>query len=82
MKRGTAWGRMLFGLPIFAVLCLVGCGGRPARPGRGVRRGVAYGDSTLQVVVEPGTEWLHDFPLFLGLKRRNPPQMAHLDREP
>lgn len=77
MKRGTAWGRMLFGLPIFAVLCLVGCGGRPAA-GRGGAsdRGVAYGDSTLQVVVEPGTEWLHDFPLFLGLKRRNPPQMA------
>ena len=77
MKRGTAWGRMLFGLPFFAVLCLVGCGGRPAA-GRGGAsdRGVAYGDSTLQVVVEPGTEWLHDFPLFLGLKRRNPPQMA------
>ena len=72
MKRGTAWGRMLFGLPIFAVLCLVGCGGR----GGASDRGVAYGDSTLQVVVEPGTEWLHDFPLFLGLKRRNPPQMA------
>ena len=77
MKIGTARGRMMFGLPISAVLCLVGCGGRPAA-GRGGAsdRGVAYGDSTLQVVVEPGTEWLHDFPLFLGLKRRNPPQMA------
>ena len=41
MKRGTAWGRMLFGLPIFAVLCLVGCGGRPAPgPGGGAARGV------------------------------------------
>ena len=77
MKGGTARGRMLVGLPIFAVLCLGGRGGRPA-PGRGGAsdRGVAYGDSSLQVVVEPGTEWLHDFPLFLGLKRRNPPQMA------
>lgn len=62
---------MLSGLPIFAVLYLVGCGGRTvAGPGGASDRGVACGDSTLQVVVESGTEWLHDFPLFLGLKRR------------
>ena len=43
MKRGTEWGRMLFGLPIFAVLCLVGCGGRPAA-GRGGAAGRGVGD--------------------------------------
>lgn len=33
-----------------------------------------YGD--LQVVIEKGDAWLHDFPLFLGIERKNPPQIA------
>ena len=51
MKRGTEWGRMLFGLPIFAVLCLVGCGGRPApRRGGAAAPGLADGGSNREGV--------------------------------
>lgn len=30
----------------------------------------------LKVTVETGSNWLHDFPLFLGIKVKNPPQFA------
>lgn len=35
-----------------------------------------YGQTDLQVEVEKGPEWFHDFPLFLGIKKSNPPQIA------
>ena len=37
---------------------------------------LAYGPGDLKVRIEQGSAWLHDFPLFLGLKTKNPPQMA------
>lgn len=37
---------------------------------------VTYEQGDLKVCVEPGEEWIHDFPLFLGIKLKNPPQMA------
>lgn len=30
----------------------------------------------LKITVETGEHWLHDFPLFLGIKVKNPPQFA------
>ena len=37
---------------------------------------VKYEQGDVQVRIEQGAEWLHDFPLFLGIKLKNPPQMA------
>lgn len=37
---------------------------------------IACGPGDLQVVVSAGDEWLHDYPLFLGIKKKNPPQIA------
>ena len=37
---------------------------------------VRYEQGDVQVRIEQGEEWLHDFPLFLGIKLKNPPQMA------
>ncbi|MCK5201503.1 MAG: hypothetical protein KAR21_24285 [Spirochaetales bacterium] len=30
----------------------------------------------ISIKIETGDEWLHDFPLFLGLTKKNPPQFA------
>ncbi|GAE85666.1 hypothetical protein JCM10512_4118 [Bacteroides reticulotermitis JCM 10512] len=35
-----------------------------------------YQHGDIQVVVEKGDAWLHDFPLFLGIEKKNPPQIA------
>lgn len=35
-----------------------------------------YKQDDVKVCIEQGEEWQHDFPLFLGIKRKNPPQMA------
>lgn len=37
---------------------------------------IAYEQGDLKVRIEQGEAWLHDFPLFLGIKKKNPPQMA------
>lgn len=37
---------------------------------------VGYEHGSVQVVVERGDAWLHDFPLFLGIKKKNAPQIA------
>ena len=37
---------------------------------------VEYEKGSVEIVVERGDAWLHDFPLFLGIKRKNPPQIA------
>ncbi|MDD2437282.1 MAG: hypothetical protein PHG27_12370 [Massilibacteroides sp.] len=37
---------------------------------------VTYQEDDLQVMVTKGDEWLHDFPLFLGIVKKNPPQIA------
>lgn len=37
---------------------------------------IEYEQGDIKVCVEQGKEWLHDFPLFLGIKKKNPPQMA------
>ncbi|MBP7358620.1 MAG: hypothetical protein KA955_04700 [Prevotella sp.] len=37
---------------------------------------VDYSSGDVKVSIEQGDEWLHDFPLFLGLKKKNPPQIA------
>lgn len=75
-------GRALFGLLLSGVLALSGCGGgssamrRRSEEAGTVRVAERYGDASLRVDVTPGEAWLHDFPLLLGLKRRNAPQMA------
>lgn len=35
-----------------------------------------YGHGDLKVEIEQGEAWLHDFPLFLGVKKKNAPQIA------
>lgn len=37
---------------------------------------VEYNSGDIRISVEKGSAYLHDFPLFLGLKIQNPPQMA------
>lgn len=37
---------------------------------------VEYRSNDLKVAIEPGEEYLHDFPLFMGIKKKNPPQIA------
>lgn len=37
---------------------------------------IEYEAGDVKVCIEEGEEWLHDFPLFLGIKKKNPPQVA------
>lgn len=37
---------------------------------------IEYEAGDVKVCIEEGDEWLHDFPLFLGIKKKNPPQIA------
>lgn len=37
---------------------------------------VEYGPGSLKIAVERGEEWLHDFPVVLGITKKNPPQVA------
>lgn len=37
---------------------------------------IEYSQGDIKVCVEQDSEWLHDFPLFLGIKKKNPPQIA------
>lgn len=37
---------------------------------------VTYKEGDIKILVTKGDEWLHDFPLFLGIKTKNPPQIA------
>ena len=37
---------------------------------------VEYDSNELKISIEKGEEWLHNFPLFLGINIKNPPQIA------
>lgn len=37
---------------------------------------VEYKSNDLKITLPKGESWLHDFPLFLGISRKNPPQIA------
>lgn len=37
---------------------------------------IEYSSSDLKVNIEQGETWLHDYPLFWGIKKKNPPQIA------
>lgn len=37
---------------------------------------IEYRTGDLRIGIEPGSEWLHDFPLVLGIKKKNAPQVA------
>jgi len=37
---------------------------------------VEYGQGDLKIFVEQGEQWVHDFPLFLGITKKNVPQIA------
>lgn len=37
---------------------------------------VEYEHNDLKITVEKGDSWLHDFPVFLGINKKNPPQIA------
>jgi hypothetical protein len=37
---------------------------------------VMYGQGDIQISVKKGDEWLHNFPVFAGINKKNPPQIA------
>ncbi len=37
---------------------------------------IEYDTGDIRVRIETGKEWLHDFPVFLGISKKNPPQIA------
>ena len=37
---------------------------------------LSFTDGDINIGIEVGEHWLHDFPLFLGLTKKNPPQFA------
>lgn len=37
---------------------------------------IEYTHGDIKVRIEQGDEWLHNFPLFMGINRKNPPQIA------
>lgn len=37
---------------------------------------LSYVDGDINIEIETGQHWLHDFPLFLGISRKNAPQFA------
>ena len=37
---------------------------------------IEYEKGDVKVCIEQGERWLHDFPLFLGINKKNPPQIA------
>lgn len=37
---------------------------------------VEYSSNDLKISIEKGEEWMHDFPLFLVISKKNPPQIA------
>lgn len=37
---------------------------------------IEYETGDIRVCIEVGKEWLHDFPVFLGINKKNPPQIA------
>ena len=37
---------------------------------------IDYHSNDLKISIEKGDEWLHDFPLFMGINKKNPPQIA------
>lgn len=37
---------------------------------------IEYEKGDVKICIEEGEQWLHDFPLFLGINKKNPPQIA------
>lgn len=37
---------------------------------------IEYEQGNVKISIEQGEEWVHDFPLFLGINKKNPPQIA------
>lgn len=58
--------KMTFAGICFSLVCLFGC----------QKELVEYKQGDVKVYIEQGEEWLHDFPLFMGIKKKNPPQIA------
>lgn len=65
IKKTNMKKMVLTGICLWLV-CLCGCG----------EELVDYGHGDIKVHIEHGEEWLHDFPLFMGIKKKNPPQVA------
>lgn len=38
---------------------------------------VEYHSNNIRISIEKGDEWLHNFPLFLGINKKNPPQLQY-----
>ncbi|NDV66182.1 hypothetical protein D0T60_13160 [Bacteroides sp. 224] len=50
-------------------LATLGCSGQS-------NQALEFGSGNIKVSVEQGSEWLHDFPLFWFIKKKNAPQIA------
>lgn len=51
---------------LFWLICLYSC----------QQEEIEYNKGDMKVHIENGDEWLHDFPLFLGISKKNAPQIA------
>ena len=58
--------KMLYVILCFSLMGTFSCGDNDLH----------FEEGDLKISVEAGKNWLHDFPLFLGIKVKNPPQFA------
>jgi hypothetical protein len=59
-------GKMVYAYGIMFMLCFCSC----------QKDLIEYGQGDFKVGIEQGDNWLHDYPLFLGFNKKNPPQIA------
>jgi len=57
------------GLGVALMMTAIGCSGQDESPAE-------FGTGNVKVVVEEGSGWLHEFPLFWFVKKMNAPQIA------
>ena len=57
---------MMFLIPVITSMMMASCS----------KENLEYQAGDLSVCIEAGEGWLHDYPLFLGIKKKNPPQIV------
>lgn len=58
--------RKIFFLPLILLFSFCSC----------QKEEISFQSGDLKIAVETGEEWLHDFPLFMGLSKKNAPQFV------
>jgi hypothetical protein len=59
----------MIGIQLMMIACLVGCSSCE-------KEELSYMEGDFKVEIVSGDHWLHDFPLFLGISKKNAPQFA------